>query len=190
MNTDSSRALGGSQIRPVGLVRSWYWVKKVPDQPAQPGQDTSSATIIRTKILRQKLVGRILKMQSQATAHYVIDLDPAARIVRVTVNGVLTDEPLLDTYCTLKRLVSGSDPYSGIFDFSRVVEDGVSSEGIRLLAREASTILSGRLRVVVASTPSLRALFRMYEMSQGGMRVDLQAVGYIDEAYRMFGVRS
>jgi hypothetical protein len=85
-------------------------------------------------------------------------------------------------------VVSGEDPYSGIFDFSKVVEDVVSSEGIGALARKAAIILSGKLRVVVANTPSLHGLFRMYEMSRDGMRVDLQVVESIDEAYRMFGV--
>jgi hypothetical protein len=119
----------------------------------------------------------------------VIDLDPAAGIVRVTVDGVLTDGLLRETRNTLKQVVFGSGPYSGIFDFSRVAEDRVSSEGIRVLAGEAPTILSGRQRVVVASTPSLHGLFRMYEMSRDGMRVDLEVVEFIDEAYRMFGVR-
>src|SRR4029450_13055054 len=134
--------------------------------------------------------GRIsdFKMESQNTMHYVIDLDPAARIVRVTVDGILTDELLVETYGTLERLVSGEDAYSGIFDFSRVVEDLVSCEGIRALARKAPIILSGKLRVVGARTPSLHGFFRMYEMSRDGMRMDLQVVGYIDEAYRMFGV--
>lgn len=121
--------------------------------------------------------------------HYVIDLDPTAQIVRVTVDGVLTDELLMETYSTLKQVVSASGQYSGIFDLSQVVEDRVSSEAIRVLAREVPAILSGRLRVVVASTPSLRGLFRMYEMSGDGMRADLQVVGSIDEAYRMHGAR-
>lgn len=129
-------------------------------------------------------------MHSQTTTHYVIDLDPAARIVRVTVDGVLSDELLAEAYSTLKQLVSGSGPYSGIFDFSQVVEDRVSSEGIKVLAREAPVILSGGLRVVVAGTPSLHGLFRMYEMSRDGMRADLQVVGSIDEAYRMHGVHA
>ena len=127
-------------------------------------------------------------MESQTTVHYVIDLDPAARIVRVTVDGILTDELLVETYGTLERLVSGEGPYSGIFDFSKVVEDVVSSEGISALARKAAIVLSGKLRVVVAGTPGLHGLFRMYEMSRDGMRADLQVVGSIDEAYRMFGV--
>jgi hypothetical protein len=127
-------------------------------------------------------------MASQTTMHYVIDLDPAARIVRVTVDGVLTDELLMETYGTLERLVSGESSYSGIFDFSKVVEDLVTSEGITDLARKAAIILSGKLRVVVAGTPDLHGLFRMYEMSRDGMRADLQVVGSIDEAYRLFGV--
>src|SRR4030095_9853178 len=127
-------------------------------------------------------------MESQTKMHYVIDLDPAARIVRVTVDGVLTDELLVETYGTLERLVTGEDPYSGIFDFSKVAEDLVSSEGISALARKAAIILCGKLRVVVASTPSVHALFRRYEMSRDGMCADLQVVGSIDEAYRMFGV--
>ena len=146
---------------------------------------------MRSKLLHQKLLDRIsdFKMEPQTTMHYVIDLDPAARIVRVTVDGVLTDELLVETYGTLERLVTGKDPYSGIFDFSKVVEDLVSSEGISALASKVPIILSGNLRVVVASTPGLHGLFRMYEMSRDGMRADLQIVGSIDEAYRLFGVR-
>ena len=54
-------------------------------------------------------MGRIsdFKMASQTTMHYVIDLAPAARVVRVTVDGVLTDELLMETYGTLERLVAG-----------------------------------------------------------------------------------
>ena len=89
-------------------------------------------------------------MASQTTMHYAIDLDPAGRIVRVTVDGVLTDELLMETYGTLERLVAGKAPYSGIFDFSKVIEDLVTSEGITDLARKAAIILSGNLRVVVA----------------------------------------
>jgi hypothetical protein len=118
----------------------------------------------------------------------VIDLSPAARIVRVALDGVLTDELLLETHTTLKQVVSGHGPYSGIFDLSHVVEDRASSHGIRVLAKDAATVLCGRLRVVVAGTPSLHALFRMYEMNRDGMQADLQVVGSIDEAYRMFGV--
>jgi hypothetical protein len=91
---------------------------------------------------------------------------------------------------TLERLLSGQARYSGIFDFSQVVEDLVSSECITDLARKAAIILTGKLRVVVASTPGLHGLFRMYEMSRDGMRTDLQVVGSIDEAYRMFGVQT
>jgi hypothetical protein len=43
-------------------------------------------------------------VQSQTTGHYVIDLDPAAGIVRVTVGGVLTDELLRETHNTLKQV--------------------------------------------------------------------------------------
>jgi hypothetical protein len=156
----------------------------------QEWQLSSRGQIEGSRILHRKLLGRIsdFKMESQTTMHYVIDLDPAARIVRVTVDGVLTDELLVETYGTLERLVSGENPYSGIFDFSKVMEDLVSSEGIRALARKVPIILSGKLRVVVASTPGLHGLFRMYEMSRDGMRADLQVVGSIDEAYRMFGV--
>ena len=119
---------------------------------------------------------------------YGIDLAPVARVVRVTVDGVLTDELLMEVYGTLERLVSGEDSCSGIFDFSKVVEDLVSSEGISALAKKVPIILSGKLRVVVANTPGLHGLFRMYEMSREGMRADLQVVGSIAEAYRMFGV--
>ena len=135
-------------------------------------------------------MGRIsdFKMASQTTMHYVIDVAPAARVVRVTVDGVLTDELLVQAHGTLERLVSGQAPYSGIFDFSKVVEDLVSTECVTDLARKAAIILPGKLRVVVASTPGLHGLFRMYEMSRDGMRADLQIVESIDEAYRMFGV--
>lgn len=122
------------------------------------------------------------------TMHYVIDLEPAARIVRVKVDGVLTDEILMEVYSTLKQVLSTGGPYSGIFDFSEVVDDRVCSEAIRALARDVPAILSGKLRVVVASTPNLRGLFRMYEMSGDGMRADLRVVGSIDEAYRAYGV--
>lgn len=144
------------------------------------------------EILRRKPLCRIpgYKVHSQTKADYAIDLDPTAQIVRVTVDGVLTDELLMETYSTLKQLVPGGGPYSGIFDFSKVIDDRVSHDGIKVLAREAPVILSGRLRVVVAGTPSLHGLFRMYEMSRVGMRADLQVVGSIDEAYRMHGVHA
>jgi acetate kinase len=63
----------------------------------QEWQLSSRGQIEGSRILHRKLLGRIsdFKMESQTTMHYVIDLDPAARIVRVTVDGVLTDELLV-----------------------------------------------------------------------------------------------
>jgi hypothetical protein len=132
-------------------------------------------------------MGRIsdFKMASQTTMHYVIDVAPAARVVRVTVDGVLTDELLVQTHGTLERLVSGQAPYSGTFDFP--VE--TSSSGMRHgLGKKSCHFTSLNSVRSVASTPGLHGLFRMYEMSRDGMRADLQIVESIDEAYRMFGV--
>src|SRR5262245_65550138 len=98
--------------------------------------------VIRSKLLHQKLLGRIsdFKMKSQTTMQYVIDLDPAARIVRVTVDGVLTDELLVETYGTLERLVSGEDTYSGILDFLKVSQDLVCYVSISALVGQVTII--------------------------------------------------
>src|SRR5262249_8599354 len=120
----------------------------------------------------------------------VIDLDPAHRVLRVTVTTAFTEEVFTNLYRTIERLASSGGSYAGIFDLSRVPDSSISSRTVRALAASKPAIPAGRLRVIVATQPVMYGLARMFELSQDAMGGQLQVARSLEEAYAMLGVRA
>jgi hypothetical protein len=119
---------------------------------------------------------------------YVVDLDPAHMVLRITVTTTaVTDESFRDIYQSLARLALG--PYAPILDLSQVVDFRVSSKTIRAFAAISPAVrAAGKHRVVVAPQPVVYGLFRMLEMLRDSMGVEVQVVHSLDEAYELLEV--
>ena len=118
----------------------------------------------------------------------VVDLDPAHRVLRITVTTILTNELGWDLYRTVARLASRGGPYAAIGDVSQVVAFPISTDTIRDLAAMPPAVPAGRPQVIVAPQPALYGLARMFELHLDSMGGRLYVVHSIDEAYDLIKV--
>ena len=81
---------------------------------------------------------------------FVMDFDARNNILRVTLEGQVTDAILSDGCATASRYVASHPPCRGIWNLSEVTQFEVSSDTIRELAGSSPIILQGHMRVVVA----------------------------------------
>jgi len=120
---------------------------------------------------------------------FVLDFDARNNILRVTVEGRVTDAILLDFYATTAKYVA-SHPCRGILDFSEVTEFEASSDTIRKLAATPPAFPPAYMRVFVSSEAFIYGMGRMFQMLSEKARPNFQVVHTMDEAYRLLRVES
>jgi len=121
---------------------------------------------------------------------YVLDFDAKNSLLRVSVEGHVTDAILWDTYATVARYVETHGPCRAIVDVSTVTKFDVSSSAIRELTRRAPAIPKGYMRIFVAPLASMYGMVRMFQILTELTRPDLHVVRSVDEAYRLLRVES
>jgi hypothetical protein len=121
---------------------------------------------------------------------FVLDFDVTNNLLRVTVDGRVTDAILLDAYTTAARYVASHGPCRGLVDISGVTKFDVSTSAMRELTRRSPAIPKGYMRVVVAPLDSMYGMVRMFQILTELTRPDLHVVRTIDEAYRLLRVQS
>ncbi len=121
---------------------------------------------------------------------FVMDFDARNNVLRVTLEGQVTDAILSNGYTTAARQVASRPPCRGIWNFSPVTQFEVSSDTIRTLAESPPIIVAGQMRVVVAPQDFLYGTTRMFQLLGEETRPDLHVVRTMDEAYRLLGVES
>jgi hypothetical protein len=119
-----------------------------------------------------------------------MEFDATNNILRVTLEGQLTDAILLEAYATAARYVAGHAPCYGIFDASGLTKFEVSSDTVRELARSSPIIPAGYMRVFVAPLDSVYGMARMFQILGELTRPDFHIVRTTDEAYRLLRVKS
>lgn len=121
---------------------------------------------------------------------FVLEFDAESRILRVTLEGRLTDTILLASYEAAAGYVASHPPCRGIVDFSGVTNFEVSSAGMRQLATSAPAFPTASMRVLVAPSDFLFGMMRMFQILGEKTRPNLHVVHTIDEAYRLLQVES
>jgi hypothetical protein len=121
---------------------------------------------------------------------FAIDFDATNNILRLTLEGQVTDTILLEAYATAAGYVALHAPCFGILDGSGVTKFEVSSNTVRELAVSAPIIPAGYMRVVVAPLDSVYGMVRMFQTLGESTRPDLHIVRTMDEAYRLLRVES
>ena len=121
---------------------------------------------------------------------FVIDFNAGTNILRVTLDGHVTDAILLDAYAAVARYVASHRPCRAIVDFSGVTKFEVSVNAIRELTRSVPAIPAGHMRVVVAPQDSMYGMVRMFQILSELTRPDVHIVRTMDEAYRLLVVES
>jgi hypothetical protein len=119
-----------------------------------------------------------------------MDFDARNNILRLSLEGRVTDAILLESYATSARYAASHPPCRGIADFSEVTEFEVSSTAIKQLAQSSPAIPTGYLRVCVAPLDFIFGMVRMFQILGEGTRPDLRVVRTMDEPHHLLGVES
>jgi len=117
------------------------------------------------------------------------DFNPANKILRCRVSGEVTDDHLRALYAENGKQASLMNPKAGLLDFSAVTSFHVSAETIQELAHQPPA-LPGPIepRVVIAPTPVIFGMSRMFEIVGDRGLLGFHVVRTEQEAFAILGV--
>ena len=117
------------------------------------------------------------------------EFDSANRILRCRSRGTVTDESLSDCYGVFGKYAALTAPSTGILDLSAVASFEVSPETVRKLAKLPPVFPDPRPpRVIIAPSPRVFGIARMFEMQREGARPNLHVVHTEAEAFAILGI--
>jgi hypothetical protein len=119
----------------------------------------------------------------------VLEFDARSAVLRVTVEGLVTDESLLECYAIVAKYFASHPPCRGILVLSKTKFE-VSSNTIRRLAGAVPAFPAGYMRVFVTPTDFVYGMGRMFQMLSEKSRPDLHVVRTLEEAYRLLELES
>ena len=118
------------------------------------------------------------------------EFDAKNNVLRVAVDGQVTDSVLLDFYGLASDYTASHPPCRGLWDFSGVTSFDVSSGTMRQLARSSPLTPPGYISVLVAPGDFLFGMARMFQILGEKTRPELHVVHTMEEAYRLLGVKN
>lgn len=120
---------------------------------------------------------------------YHFEFDSIHRILRCHLEGRVSDEELREYYGEQEKYSVQQDPLGGILDMSAVTSLEVSPKTIRELAKSPPAMPNpGRPRVIIATSPPVFGVARMFEMQGQETRPNLHVVRSEKEALAILGV--
>jgi hypothetical protein len=120
---------------------------------------------------------------------YYFEFDSANRILRCQLEGKITDEVLKEYYRAAGKYYALTDPRATILDMSSVTSLEVSPQTIRELANLPPAITdASRPRCIIAASPQVFGLARMFELQGEVTRPNLHVVRTQKEAWAILGV--
>ena len=122
---------------------------------------------------------------------YSFDFDPKNRVLRFCLKGRITDQVMRDFYYGMREPVYRTRPNAGVLDTSTVISFDVSSQVIRELAAASPIIPNPDFpRVVIAPSPDVYGMMRMFVQQAEVTRPNLHVVRAESEAWAILGVQS
>jgi len=115
------------------------------------------------------------------------EFDRANKILRLRVEDRVTDESLAECYGAARKYASATDASAGIWDFSSVTEFAVSTDLVCQLADQEPVLEPTRPRCIVAPTPIVFGMARMFQILGEPTRPLLKVVHTMDEALPALG---
>lgn len=111
-------------------------------------------------------------------------------VLRMTLDGELTDPILLDTWQKATRVATALPPCKTIVDLSGITAVKVSNEVVAMLARTPPVRPHEHTQVYVAPRDVLYGMSRMFQIMSDQTRQNLRIAHTMDEAYELLGVKS
>jgi len=120
---------------------------------------------------------------------YYFEFDSADRILRCRFEGKITDADLKEYYRAVGNYVKLTNACAGVLDMSAVTSLEVSPDTIRELANLPPALSdSSRPRCIIASSPKIFGMARMFELQGQHTRPNLHVVRTQKEAWAILGV--
>jgi hypothetical protein len=120
---------------------------------------------------------------------YYFEFDPKNRILRARFEGPVTDELLKEFYGLAGGYFERTGARAGITDFSAVTSFEVSPQTIRDLASSPPAIQDREFpRFIVAASPGIFGMARMFELAGQDTRPNLHVVRTIREVCVILGI--
>ena len=122
---------------------------------------------------------------------FVVDFDATNNILRVTMDGHITDSVALSCAKTVGTYAASHRGYRGIVDLSNVTKYDVSPEVIRQFARTPPNV-SGEADalVIVAPREHPYGMSRMFQLLSETTRPNQHVVRTMNEAFELLHVKS
>ncbi len=120
----------------------------------------------------------------------VLDFDARNNILRVALEGRLTDAMLLDISEAVARVTKSHLAFRGIADTTNVTEYEVSSDGIRRIAALLPSSPAANLWIAITPMDHAYGMTRMFQMLSEKDHPNFHVVRTLDEAYRLLDVKS
>ena len=118
-----------------------------------------------------------------------LDFDLTFGILRCRLAGPVTDEVLRQFFQVGARYARRTHPSAGVVDLSEVSSFEVSAEMIDEIARTTPVLTDPELqRIVIAPTPQLFGMMRMFATQAEEKRPNLHVVRTEREAWAILGV--
>ena len=121
---------------------------------------------------------------------YFFDFDSTNRILRCRLQGHLTDDELKEFHRASVDYVARTSPRSVIGDFSAVDAFDVSPDTVRQLARSSPILVDIELpRFVIAVSPKMFGMARMFELEGQSARPNLHVVQSLEAVCVILGIK-
>src|SRR5215469_13457610 len=121
---------------------------------------------------------------------YTFEFDSASGILLARFRGQVTDEQIGEFYRVATPKLLARMEFRGVInDFSQVTSFDVTPETIRTLAWSDPAVTDpSKPRIIVASTPILYGMARMFAMHGEDTRPNLHVVRTLEHAYAVLGL--
>ena len=120
---------------------------------------------------------------------YSFGFDSSQRVFLIRFDGQVTDEQMHEYYRAAYEPMKRLQPRASISDFSRVTDLQISPETVRRLAHSYIVMPASNARLVVAPSPHVYGLARMFQIEGEPKRTNLHVVTTLAEAFEFLGVQ-
>ena len=120
---------------------------------------------------------------------YSFEFDAVNGILLCRLQGKVTNQLFRDFFKVGAEYAVRTQPSAGVVDFSGITVFGVSTQTIHELAQWPPVLRSPDLRrIVIAPSPEIYGLMRMFEIEGEGRRPDIHVVRTEHEAWAILAV--
>jgi len=112
------------------------------------------------------------------------EIDPARRLVQVRVAGILCDQDLVDGDAELRGDPDFDPSYRQIVDLCEADGTGVTTDGVRQLARRPPLFLPESKRAIVVASELGYGMARMFELMRDNKSGEIRVFDSLDDALK------